>query len=428
MDLVTLTEKEYEHFAMNHEQASFLQTVCWAKLKSENGWEYELLAFKDDKKIVAATMLLSKKTPIGKKMFYAPRGFLIDYYDFDLLKDFTNKIVEYTKKKGAIFLKIDPYVMYHERDMDGNIVDGGIDNSTVVKNLEKLGFKEQCARPGEQGLQAKWMYWLPLKGTTIDEILKNMSYEKRRIIKLNEKNGIVLREGKYEDLEEFKHIMDHTGERRNFIVRSLSYYQNMYKAFGNGKYLKLYFTDLHIKDKLDEFKKEKQDLQDAYDLLMQDISSGKRKMSENKLNLKLEEIERADKKIKEYEELLKEHGDVITLGTMLYFVYGREVLSLIGGSYDKYMNFQSSYTMNYEMIKYAIDNHYDYYNFYGISSRLNEKDPMYGVYLFKKGFGGQVVELVGEYDLKIKRGYYFLYKVSYKIVHWLKKIKTKLHV
>lgn len=427
MKLVELKEKEYEEFATNHEQASFLQTICWAKLKEKNGWKYELLGFKEGKKIIAATMLLSKKTPLKKKMFYAPRGFLIDYTNFELLEEFTKKMKEYVKKENGIFLKIDPYIMYHQRDTDGKIVENGIDNSKVVENVKKLGFVEQCAKPGEQSLQAKWMYWLPLKNKTLDEILKNMSYEKRRVIKLNEKNGMVLREGTYDDLKDFKHILDHTGERRNFIVRPLKYYQEMYKAFGNGKYLKVFFTDLHIKEKLNEFKKEQENLQKAYDDLISDIEKGKRKMSENKLNLKVEEIDRVKKKIDEYEKLYKEHGEVLTTGTMLYFIYGKEVLSLIGGSYDKYMEFQSSYSMNYEMIKYAIENNYEYYNFYGISSDLTEKDPMYGVYLFKKGFGGEVVELIGEYDLKILPFYYYLYKISYSVVHKLKKIKTKLH-
>ena len=80
------------------------------------------------------------------------------------------------------------------------------------------------------------------------------------------------------------------------------------------------------------------------------------------------------------------------------------------------------------MIKYAIENGFEYYNFYGISSDLTPKDPMYGVYLFKKGFGGEVVELIGEYDLKIDSFFYYIYKISYSVVHKLKKLKTKLHI
>ena len=37
---------------------------------------------------------------------------------------------------------MDPYVIYKERDIDGNIVEGGEDHSNVVSFLEEFGFKK----------------------------------------------------------------------------------------------------------------------------------------------------------------------------------------------------------------------------------------------------------------------------------------------
>lgn len=427
MELVKLTEEEFTSFALNHEQATFLQTISWAKLKEKNGWEYELIGFKKDNKIICGTMLLSKKIVFNKKMFYAPRGFLIDYNNYELLDEFVLKIKSYLKKNHAIFIKIDPYIMYHERDIDGNIVEGGIDNTDIVKHLSKLGFRKQCKKPGQQSLQATWMYWLPLENKTLEEIFRKMNREKRRIINNNEKNGEVLREGTYDDLVEFKKIMDHTSERRQFINRSLEYYQNMYKSFENGKYLKLYFVDLHIEEKLNIFKEELERIEKDYNKLVLDVENGTRKVTEATMNEKKRDVNSLKDKINEYEVLLEKHGSVLTLGGILYFIYGNEVLAFLGGSYDEFMEFQCSYTIHYEMIKYAIENNFKYYNFYGISSDLTPKDHMYGVYLFKKGFGGNVVELIGEYDLKVDKFMYIIYKFAYYIVHKLKKIKTKLH-
>ena len=50
-------------------------------------------------------------------MFYAPRGFLIDYHDLELLTTFTREIKKWAKEKKGIFIKIDPYVMYKEHDL-----------------------------------------------------------------------------------------------------------------------------------------------------------------------------------------------------------------------------------------------------------------------------------------------------------------------
>ena len=128
MEFVVLKEDEFKKFAYKHEQASFFQTINWGKLKSENGWGMKLVGIKEGKKILAATMILSKMTPIKKKMLYAPRGFLIDYNNFELVKFFTEEIKKFAKRENAIFVKIDPYVSYQERGLDGNVVVDGNHN------------------------------------------------------------------------------------------------------------------------------------------------------------------------------------------------------------------------------------------------------------------------------------------------------------
>lgn len=428
MKLVKIEKKEFDAFARNHEQATFLQNTIWAKIKNENGWEYDFLGFKDKKKVIAATLLLSKKTPIKKKMFYAPRGFLLDYHNKELLKEFTLAIKEYVKKNNGIFFKIDPYVMKVQRDIDGKVVENGTNNLDVCKSLKELGYKEKCKRLNQQTTQMKWIYCINLKDRTLDDVMKDMSSKTRQMIRKNEKNGVVIREGNYNDMEKFHDIMEHTGERREFANRPLKYLQQMYKEFGNGKDIKIYFADLEIEKSLNDMKLELERIEKDYEQVISNIEKGKAKMNENKLKLKKDEIERNKKRIEEHEKLFAKHGSSLTLGGIMYITYGKEVLSFIGGAYEEFMDFQSFYTLHYEMIKYAIENKYECYNFYGISGNLSPKDPMYGIYLFKKGFGGEVVELIGEYDYVVRPIYYLIYEVSYKLVRILSKIKKKLHL
>ena len=90
------------------------------------------------------------------------------------------------------------------------------------------------------------------------------------------------------------------------------------------------------------------------------------------------------------------------------------------------MQFQSAYTVHFEGIKYAVEHNYDRYNFYGITGDFNENNPLYGLYLFKKSFGGTVVELIGEFDLIINKPLYYLYKVAFKTYHNIKNLKQKI--
>ena len=114
------------------------------------------------------------------------------------------------------------------------------------------------------------------------------------------------------------------------------------------------------------------------------------------------------------------------LGGILFLIYGNEVLSLVGGSYSKFMEFQSAYTVHFAGMKYAIENGYDRYNFYGITGDFREENPLFGLYSFKRDFGGQVVELIGEFDLIISKPLYYLYKVSYALYRTLKNIKNNI--
>ena len=89
------------------------------------------------------------------------------------------------------------------------------------------------------------------------------------------------------------------------------------------------------------------------------------------------------------------------------------------------MEFQSAYTVHFAGMKYAIENNYDRYNFYGIIGDFDEKNPLFGLYSFKRDFGGYVVEHMGEFDLVINKPLYMLYKSAFKCVKKLKQIKMK---
>ena len=428
MELIKLTEKEFKDFAYNHEQATFHQTIGWGKLKETNGWSYELIGVKEKNKVAAATLLLSKGTPIKKKMFYAPHGFILDYSNFKLLDEFVLKMKEYVKANNGIFFKIDPYVMLIERDIDGKVVEGGVDNTNIYKHLKELGFKEINGKVTEQTLQSKWIYWIDINGKPFEEMI---TPKMRLTHRQNEKNGVYVREGTYEELDKLKAVIDHISGRKEFLSRSLKYYQDMYKYLAKEGIAKVYFAELNLKEQIDTCKKEKEKLETEYNTKEEDFNSGKIKVNEKKFRVRQNELKNAITKnnnnLEDFLKLKEEHGDIITLGGVMYMIHGHDVLALIGGGYSDYFNLQPAYSIHYEMMKYAADNNYRYYNFYGISGNLDEKDPMYGVYLFKKGFGGQVVELMGEFDMPVRPFYYFLYKTSYDIVHKLKKLKTKIH-
>ena len=82
------------------------------------------------------------------------------------------------------------------------------------------------------------------------------------------------------------------------------------------------------------------------------------------------------------------------------------------------MNQCGQYRLQWEIIKYAADHGYKRYNFYGIQDVFNPQGKDYGVYEFKKGFGGYVEELLGSYiiDIDSKAKIYNLLRKIKKII------------
>ena len=245
MDFVELTEKEYQKFWENHPLKTFLSAPKIAKLREKSNWKSYFVGVKENKKVVAAALLLSHKRKFNVNEFYSPRGFLLDYNNKELLTFFVEKVKEFAKSKNGYILRIDPYVIYKQRDINGDIVEGGEDNHHVVEHLQSLGFKKVKTENMEQ---VGWMFSLGLEGKTEEQILKEMKPNTRNTIRKAEKLGITMTELSYDELDRFQNIMEETGERKNFAVRNVEYFQNMYNLFHDSNEVKYYVTELNLKE------------------------------------------------------------------------------------------------------------------------------------------------------------------------------------
>lgn len=427
MELVTLTKKEFKKFADKHSQITFHQTEEWANLKLTNGWEANYVGLKDKNKIVAGALLLAKTLPIvKKKMFYSPRGFLIDYNNYELLEEFTKGIKKYAKEQGAIFVKIDPYVEYVEHDNNGDVVEGGYDNKQAVENLIKLGYKHFGFNLMQDTLQPRWMHVIETEDRTLEDVMKDMESKTRQILRKNEKCGITTREITRDELPIFKDIMQHTSDRREFIDRPLSYYENMWDNLHDSGILRILIAEIdfneYAKNTIEELNQNKNELEDRINKKEKNLLKMNEKKYEQSNKQNQEAIERLENQLKKIKELKEKHGEKAILGGILFLVYGNEVLSLYGGSNAELMQFQSAYIVHFAGVKMAVEEKYKKYNFYGITGDFRKENPLYGLFLFKKSFGGHVAELIGEFDLIINKPMYLFYTYSFKVYKALKKI------
>ncbi len=408
MQFREITRDEYHDFWGNHPLKTFLSAPEIGELRKSNGWDVYYVGVEDDKKLVAAAMLVSHKRHFGKYEFYSPRGVLVDYENETLLHYFLDEIKNFVKNHRGYIFRMDPYVIYKERDIDGNIVEGGVDHSKLVSYLLDFGFKKVAIADMEQ---VGWMFSLPLEGKTKEQILKEMKPNTRNTIRKTEKIGITVKELGYDELERFQNIMIETGARKNFSVRSVDYYKKMYELFHEKGEVKYYVTEL---DLVQYQKKLEDDKQTALDKLSKlsdaKYNEGQKKNLEN-------EIHSYEKRIQEAEEIRKEKNtDVITLSGSMFMIIQPEIIYLSSGNYEEFMKFNSQYLLQWMMIQYGIEHGFKKHNFYGIPANINEHPKDYGIYEFKRGFNGIVEELIGEFELPITWHYYLM-----KLIHKIRK-------
>ena len=408
MNFQEISEEEYREFWESHPLKTFLSAPEISKLREKQNWNTNYVGVKEKDKLIAATMLLSHKRHFNKWEFYSPRGYLLDFHNKELLEFFTNELKKYIKEKNGYIFRVDPYLIYRQRNIDGDIEEDGEDNRDVVDELKTLGFKKV---PIEDTEQVIWMFSLDLDGKTEEQILKEMKPNTRNQIKKTEKFGITVNEIGYDELDRFQSIMEETSKRKGFSNRKLSYYQEMYNLFHDKEEIKYYITELNLKSYVEGLEKEKEEKVNK----LNSLSDAKYNDGEKK-NLN-NEIASFDKRIEESKEIMKNTGkDIITLSGSMFMLIQPEVIYLSSGNYEEYMKFNSQYLIQWELIKYGIEHGFKKHNFYGIPANINEHPKDYGIYEFKRGFNGYVEELIGEYELPITWHYHIM-----KLIHKIRK-------
>lgn len=384
-----LTEKEFTDFVETRPEKNFFQTVMMKNRIAKNDLETYLVGVKENGSVIGASFIAETGHHfMGKKTYEAYKGFILDYHNHQLLKFMTEEVKKFLKNKNGLRLIIDPYIVNVSRDMDANEIDG-VDNRDVRKYLEELGY-----RYNEDGEQVKWCYCLDINGKSSEELFNEMRPSTRNNInKTISKFKLNIRTLERNQLAEFKKITSDTCERRDFMDKTLEYYQDMYDFFGDDVTFKI--CELNCDTYIKSLEEENENLKRRVEELSDSSSNKKKKETMRK------DIENNLKKIDDTKNLKEKKGNIIPLSAAMFVLYGDEIVYLFSGSYEELMKFCGQYRLQWEIIKYAADHGYKRYNFYGIQDVFNPQGKDYGVYEFKKGFGGYVEELLGSFILPL---------------------------
>lgn len=349
---------QWNHLIKDLPGAHALQTLEWAQVKSQFGWEAHPLLWRDGGgQVVAAALVLQRWVirsgfALPLSVMYSPRGPLLDWSDEHLVHLVLDDLQKFAKGQKAIFIKIDPDLPV------GFGIPGEPDSSehpvglAVQQEIEARGW-----RFSDEQIQFRNTVLIDLRADQ-EQMLMRMKSKTRYNIRLAERRGVTVRQGGIGDLDLLYQMYAHTAVRDDFLIRGQNYYQTVWESF--------------FKDDL------------ARPLIAE--VEGK------------------------------------PVGAVIAFWFGGRAWYIYGMSLDEHREKMFNYRLQWEAMLFAKSVGCTAYDLWGAPDTFTEDDPLWSVYRFKDGFGGQVVRTLGAWDFPVRPIIYRLYsQILPKILGWMRR-------
>ena len=224
---------EMEAFVSGHPKGHFLQSTLWPAVKPQWDWR-GVLSRGEDGAVRGALSILIRRMPGGFSLLYAPRGPVCDVHDKAVMGELFDGARQAAKQCRGYLLQIDPDILSSDTEFEAD--------------MAALGFEREADSLNFEGIQPRFVFRLNVEGKTEEEVMAGFEQKTRYNVRLAVKKGVTTRfwagdeDIPDEALTAFADIMQTTGKRDKFLVRSREYFANMLRAL--GKHGRLYIAYL----------------------------------------------------------------------------------------------------------------------------------------------------------------------------------------
>jgi lipid II:glycine glycyltransferase (peptidoglycan interpeptide bridge formation enzyme) len=242
-------------------------------------------------------------------------------------------------------------VAREQRSLCLKIEPDGEDGPVLAGRLEAHGF-----RPSPQTVQPRRTLLVDLAARP-DELLERMKQKTRYNVRLAARKGVTVCQGDEADIPAFYRLMAATAQRDGFAIHTQAYYEAAHRLF---------------------------------------VLTGRGCL------------------------LLAEYEGVLLAG-LVAFAFGDTACYMYGASSDEHRELMPTYLLQWEAMLWAKEQGCRTYDLWGVPDEDEEtleagftqrSDGLWGVYRFKRGFGGRLVRTIGAWDLVYSPLRYRLYSTA----------------
>jgi len=352
-----VNRSDWDNFLELFPNHHILQTTQWADLKQQAGWRAVRVVNQSSEITIGAQILLRKIVP-GINIAYLPKGPVfnttIQSYP-PKWSSFWQQVDKVCKHNYAFFLKVEPDIWISSENLDQNQIP--LENEPGFSPvITKAADTPQGFIPSSHSIQPNRTLILDIRGNE-DMILSRMKPKTRYNIKLALKRGVIVHPT--ENIENFSKMMEITGNRDGFGIHGKDYYQSVFQLFHTRNECRLFSA--------------------------------------------------------EYQHEI--------LASIMVFSKGNRAWYLYGASSNEKRELMPTYILQWEAIRWAKSRGCVEYDLWGVpDANLSEleanftqrNDNLWGVYRFKRGFGGNLLRSAGPWDRVYNPLFYRLYRTVVK--------------
>ncbi len=338
----------------------FLQTEQWAQVKMRVGWQPHYLVWTETEffaqrhppdvppeKVRALALVLQRRIPLGG---FAVRLSLLYAPKGPLLRDWDDLAM-----RSRVLDDLQTFARRRGSifiKIDPDVLVGQGVPGTAEASESPLGAAIQA------DLRARGWRFSPdqvqFRNTVLvdlaapeDEILARMKQKTRYNIRLAMRKGVAIRPAAPQDWGMLYRMYAETAARDNFVIRSETYYRTVFETFSAT--------------------------------------------ADPSLEALIAEVE----------------GQPVAAVVVVRFA--RRAYYLYGMSLPLHRNKMPAYLLQWEAMRRAKAAGCLTYDLWGAPETFDESDPMWGVYRFKRGFGGRVIRTLGAWDFSARPLWHRLY-------------------
>ena len=407
MEVRKLTAEEFETYIKQCKMSSLYQSVEYANTMNLQKTKTILLGMESDGEIKAASLILIEKIN-GFKYASAPRGFILDYEDTEILEKFTELVTKFLSKKHIIALKINPLIIKSKYNPKTKDITTEASYDELYNKLIKLHYYHLGYNDYFEGIKPRFDSIISINKAP-NELYKSLAKNIKTKIKKANIQGIKIYKGSEEDLE---YLYNQAKEK---YPRSLDFYKNVYKSFADSNKADLYYAKLDTKIYVQSVQLMYQKQVEKCNIANSIVFKNREKQNNKAINKKLYEeniLNTIKNELVYATNLLRENPEGIVLASAFIIKHQKCANLFMDGYNPEFKKFNAKHLLIWKLIeKYSLEKFkkFDMGGIanYGLKSNNNKFASLNE---FRLGFGSTGYEYAGDFEIKANKFFYFLYQ------------------